>query len=54
MSKFVKSSVLVITIIMVAVIVSGCSSPPTPDKQVNMTEGGAFDEIKVMVFQPPT
>ncbi len=54
MGRFVKSSVLVITIIIVAVIAAGCSSPLTPDKQLNMTEGVAFDEIKVMVFQPPT
>ncbi len=53
MSKFVKSSVFAISIIMVAVLVAGCSSPITPDKQLNMTEGIAFDEIKVMVFQPP-
>ncbi len=32
MTSFIKSSVLVISILMVAVIVTGCSSPVTPSK----------------------
>ena len=55
MTRFAKSGILAISVLMVAaVIVAGCSSPLTPDKQQNMTEGVAFDEIKVVVFQPPT
>ena len=54
MSKFVKSLVLAVSTLMMAIMVVGCSSVFTPDKPPNMTKGVTFGEIKVMVFQPPT
>ncbi len=54
MTRFTKSSVLAISILMLAVIVTGCSSSPTTNKALRPTKGAAFNEKKVMVFQPPT
>jgi hypothetical protein len=46
--------VLFISIMIVAVTIAGCSSPTTTNKALRPTKGAAFNEQKVMVFQPPT
>lgn len=54
LAKFVNSSVLAISILIVAVTVAGCYSPATSDKESRITKDVAFNENKVMVFQLPT
>ena len=49
----VKSTVFTIFILMVIVMVTGCASSLTPDKESQMKNDVTFDEIKVMVFQLP-
>ncbi len=53
MTRLVKSAAVIIFIIMVTVMVAGCSSSLTPSKESQMNNGVTFDEIKVMVFQLP-
>jgi hypothetical protein len=53
-SKRGRSLVLVISIMIAAITIAGCSSPTTTDKALRPTKDVAFNEEKVMVFQPPT
>ncbi len=53
-SKSTSSSMLVISTLLVAVIVTGCSSPLTDNKPLRMTEGTALNENSVTIFQPTT
>jgi len=53
-AKFVNSSVLTISILIVVATVAGCYSPTTSDKESHINKDVAFNENKVMVFQLPT
>ncbi len=52
--KFANRAVLAISILIVAVTVSGCASFTTSNKESRTTKDVAFNDNKVMVFQSPT
>ena len=53
MARLDKRAVFTIFMLMVTVMVAGCSSSITPNKESQMDSGVTFDEIKVVVFKSP-